>query len=79
MARKRNKRAAAKPTVATDPQFEHELEVFRTEAETAAQFFYGYLAIPAAGGAVESYLSHSESNLLPFARILKAPVHCIVP
>jgi hypothetical protein len=29
--------------------------------------------------AVESYLSRSESNLLPFARILKAPIHCIIP
>ena len=29
--------------------------------------------------AVESYLSRSESNLLPFASILKAPIHCIVP
>jgi hypothetical protein len=51
MARRRNRRAAAKPSVATDAQFEHELEVFRTEAETAAQFFYGYLAIHAAAGA----------------------------
>jgi hypothetical protein len=51
MARRRSKRAAAKTTVATDAQFEHELEVFRTEAETAAQFLFGYLAIHAAAGA----------------------------
>jgi AbiU2 len=54
MARRRNRRAAAKPNVATDAQFEHELEVFRTEAETAAQFFYAYLAIHAAAGAATS-------------------------
>jgi AbiU2 len=50
MARRRNRRIAAKPNVGTDVQFEHELEVFRTQAETAAQFFYGYLAIHAAAG-----------------------------
>jgi hypothetical protein len=32
-------------------KFELELEVFRTEAETAAQFFYAYLAIHASAGA----------------------------
>jgi len=54
MTRRRNRRAAVKATVATDARFEHELEVFRTEAETAAQFFYGYLAIQAAAGAENS-------------------------
>jgi hypothetical protein len=54
MARRRNRRAAAKSTVVTDAQFEHELEVLRTEAETAAQFFYGYLEIHAAAGAENS-------------------------
>jgi hypothetical protein len=36
----------------TDPalEFEQELEVLRTEAEGAAQFFYSYLAIHAAAG-----------------------------
>src|SRR5256885_12181769 len=28
-----------------EQQFERELEIFRTEAEAAAQFFYSYLAI----------------------------------
>jgi len=28
-----------------DQDFEDELELFRTETEGAAQFFYGYLAI----------------------------------
>src|SRR5215831_9631016 len=37
MAR-RGRGTAAKPTVITDAEFEHELEVLRTEAETAAQF-----------------------------------------
>jgi hypothetical protein len=31
MARRRTRRAAAKTTVATDAQFEHELEVFPTD------------------------------------------------
>jgi hypothetical protein len=34
-----------------EEQFERELEVFRTEAETAAQFFYAFLAIHASAGA----------------------------
>jgi hypothetical protein len=54
MARRRNRRARAGASVVTDAQFEHELEVFRTEAETTAQFFYGYLAIHAAAGAETS-------------------------
>jgi hypothetical protein len=54
MARRRNRRAATQSGVAADAQFERELEVFRTEAETAAQFFYAYLAIPAAAGAANS-------------------------
>jgi hypothetical protein len=29
--------------------------------------------------AVESYLSRGDSNFLNFARILKAPIHCIIP
>jgi hypothetical protein len=38
-------------TVAADVQFERELEVFRTEVETAVQFFYAFLAIHASAGA----------------------------
>lgn len=34
-----------------EADFERELEVFRTEAETAAQFFYAYLDIHGCAGA----------------------------
>ena len=37
-------------TLTVEEQFERELEIFRTEAETAAQFFYAFLAIHAAAG-----------------------------
>jgi hypothetical protein len=37
--------------ISADAQFERELEIFRTESEGAAQFFYAYLAIHAAAGA----------------------------
>ena len=36
-----------------DALFEHEFEVFRTEAEGATQFFYAYLAVRAAAAAHE--------------------------
>jgi AbiU2 len=54
MARRRKTGAATRVSGVTDAQFQHDLEVFRTEAETAAQFFYGYLAIHAAAGAENS-------------------------
>jgi HEPN superfamily AbiU2-like protein len=38
-------------TLSVEGQFERELGVFPTEAETAAQFFYAFLAIHAAAGA----------------------------
>jgi len=38
-------------TLSVEEQFERELEVFRTEAETVAQFFYAFLAIHASAGA----------------------------
>jgi AbiU2 len=37
-------------TLTVEKQFERELEIFRTEAKTAAQFFYAFLAIHAAAG-----------------------------
>jgi hypothetical protein len=43
--------AAHQPPVAPELQFERELEVFRTEAQTATQFFYAHLAIHATAGA----------------------------
>jgi hypothetical protein len=49
--RRREKPARNQSVVAADVQFERELEVFRTEAETAAQFFYAYLEIHASAGA----------------------------
>jgi len=52
MSRKRKKHLPTSQTVVRpDVQFERELEVFRTEAEGAAQFFYALLAIHAAAGA----------------------------
>jgi hypothetical protein len=41
----------ANPALSVEEQFERELEIFRTEAETAAQFFYAFLAIHASAGA----------------------------
>jgi hypothetical protein len=43
--------APAQNLASVEAEFERELEVFRTEAEGAAQFFYAYLAIHAAAGA----------------------------
>lgn len=45
----RRQRHSGQHSVATAPaaQFEAELEIFRTEVETALQFFYGYLIIHA--------------------------------
>jgi hypothetical protein len=39
--------ASAPNKALQDTQFEHELEVFRTEAESGIQFFYAYLAVHA--------------------------------
>ena len=53
MARRRRSGAGSvmHPALTVEEQFERELEIFRTEAETAAQFFYAFLAIHAATGA----------------------------
>jgi hypothetical protein len=51
MARKRRTRAATVQSANAVQEFERELEVFRTEAETVAQFFYAYLDIHACAGA----------------------------
>jgi hypothetical protein len=49
--RRKSSRTTRTPAgTVTDAVFEHELEVFRTEAESALQFFYAYLAIHAAAG-----------------------------
>jgi hypothetical protein len=55
--------AAIHSTIALDQQFEHELEVFRTESETAAQFFYAFLAIHASAGPDKSV--HRLLNTAP--------------
>lgn len=47
---KKSRMAAAAGRGAPEVQFEQELEVFRTEVETALQFFYGFLAIHACVG-----------------------------
>jgi hypothetical protein len=49
--RKRYVSLAQQPSVNVEADFEQEVEVFRTEAETAAQFFYAYLDIHAYAGA----------------------------
>jgi hypothetical protein len=52
MARRRKRHAPVpQPSVNAEADFERELEVFRTEAETAAQFFYAYLDIHGCAGA----------------------------
>lgn len=54
MSRRRRRQVMNQPVNAEDVQFERELEIFRTEAETAAQFFYAYLDIHASAGADKS-------------------------
>jgi hypothetical protein len=49
--RKRHVPMPQQPSINTEADFERELEVFRSEAETAAQFFYAYLDIHACAGA----------------------------
>jgi AbiU2 len=64
LARRKERQAAAiHSTIALDQQFEHELEVFRTESETAAQFFYAFLAIHASAGPDKSV--HRLLNTAP--------------
>lgn len=50
MARRKNRARAATTTANAEQEFERELEVFRTEAEGAAQFLYAWLAVHAAAG-----------------------------
>jgi hypothetical protein len=64
LARRKERQAAViHSTIALDQQFEHELEVFRTESETAAQFFYAFLAIHASAGPDKSV--HRLLNTAP--------------
>jgi hypothetical protein len=52
MARRRGHTAtSAQSTLPVEEQFARELEIFRTEAQSAAQFFYAFLAVHAAAGA----------------------------
>ena len=51
-------------TLTVEEQFERELEIFRTEAETAAQFFYAFLAIQRQPG------RRSSSTTRPMCRAL---------
>jgi hypothetical protein len=51
MGRRRKRPTPQQPTINAEADFERELEVFRTEAETAAQFFYAFLDINACLGA----------------------------
>ena len=45
MTRKKSGLTTTPSARSIEAEFEHELEVFRTEANAAAQFFYAYLAI----------------------------------
>lgn len=56
MARRRKKSSAAVAVQLPEAQFERELEVFRTEAESASQYFYAYLAIHASAGSDKAVL-----------------------
>src|SRR5262245_54276954 len=44
-------RSATHSNLTAEEQFERELEIFRTEAQQATQFFYAFLEIHAAAGA----------------------------
>jgi AbiU2 len=51
VARRRQRRQETTlSAVSADVQFERELEVFRTEAQAAAQFFFAFLAVHASAG-----------------------------
>ena len=65
-------------TLAVEEQFERELEVFRTEAETAAQFFYAFLAIQASAGAKKAVhrLLNTAPLLVPFDARDGGPLPC---
>jgi AbiU2 len=63
--RQRKHTATVQSPVSADALFERELEVFRIESETAAQFFYAYLAVHALAGAETSVY-----NLLNTAPLL---------
>lgn len=62
MRRSKKSRTAA-AAVAPEILFEQELEVFRTEVETALQFFYGFLAIHAS--AADTPAVHRLLNTAP--------------
>lgn len=49
--------------LAGEAKFEHDLEVFRTEVETALQFFYGFLAVHAS--AADTPAVHKLLNTAP--------------
>jgi len=49
--------------VAAEAKFEHDLEVFRTEVETALQFYYGFLAVHAC--AADTRAVHRLLNTAP--------------
>ena len=70
----RGARQAAKPLspLAAEAAFEREIGVFRTEAESAAQFFYAFLAIHAAVAAKRPVLNHINTAPLFWKTMLGA-------
>ncbi|MPZ37175.1 MAG: hypothetical protein GEU95_03780 [Rhizobiales bacterium] len=70
----RRARQAATPLspLAAEAEFERELEVFRTEAESAGQFFYAFLAIHAAAAAKRPVLNHINTAPLFWKTMLGA-------
>lgn len=48
--RKKNMGQVGTSVISVETQFERDLEIFRTEAEAALQFFYAFLAVHAAAG-----------------------------
>jgi hypothetical protein len=61
--RKKKQITAGANVISVEAQFEQELEVFRTEVESALQFFYGFLAIHAA--AADTPAVHLLLNTAP--------------
>src|SRR5690348_2068181 len=63
MGRKKKVLLAGTNQVSAETQFERELDVFRTEVESALQFFYGYLAVHASAGKIAAV--HRLLNTAP--------------
>jgi hypothetical protein len=76
MARCKRQHATASSTFRPEAAFKHELEVFRTEAESAAQFFCAFLAIYAAAAAKKPVLNLVNTAPLFWKTTLGRAVPC---